>query len=62
MNLCLMLSFTQTLILTQTLPLQAGRGDNDWPSMEEMLGMGKRVLLLNGVQYGAHMQPLIFKK
>ena len=44
------------------LPLQVGRGDEDWPSMEEMLAMGKRVLLLNGVNYGAHMQPLIFKR
>ena len=30
--------------------------------MEEMLKNGKRVLLLNGVDYGAPMQPLIFKR
>ena len=58
----LFLSVTLSLTLTLTLTLQVGRGDDDWPSMDEMLAMGKRVLLLNGVQYGAHMQPLIFKK
>ena len=42
--------------------MQAGRSNDDWPSMEEMLKLGKRVLLLNGVNYGAHMQPLIFKR
>ena len=30
--------------------------------MDEMLAWGKRVMLLNGVDYGAHMQPLIFKR
>ena len=30
--------------------------------MEEMLAAGKRVLLLSGVNYGAHMEPLIFKR
>ncbi len=41
---------------------QVGRGAEDWPSMDQMLAAGKRVLLLSGVNYGAHMEPLIFKR
>ena len=39
-----------------------GRGSADWPSIDEMLAAGKRVLLLSGVDYGPVMNPLVFDK
>ncbi|KAL4424092.1 hypothetical protein ABPG75_001393 [Micractinium tetrahymenae] len=33
-----------------------------WPSQQEMLTAGKRLLLVSGTDYGADMQPLIFSR
>lgn len=38
------------------------RGATDWPSMDEMMAAGKRVLLLSGEDYGTSMDALIFDK
>ncbi len=33
-----------------------------WPSIEELVAMGKRLLLVSQEDYGAEMQELIFPK
>lgn len=45
-----------------TPPHHEQRGGGEWPSADDMVAEGRRLMLTSGVDYGPVMNPLIFLK